>query len=337
MQCADRVLYPHIVRAEPNRQRVKAIGKSRTARAVLPRMRLGSDPVSAFRLRVADITIAVAAREADLVLRVDEATEKFLVAHSDPDATVTAGWGDPGKGDPGEPVFDSGGVWKLYRDGTRHRFLFSSPALSPLPYKEATFEADFSSGEVTLRRACFQSAQGLWPLEYPLDELIVQGLLARGRGAEIHACGVTDGSGRGLLFVGQSGAGKTTMARLWEGVPGITVLSDDRVILRRVGDRFTMYGTPWHGEAALAAPASAPLTGVFFLEHGAVNTLVPLRGATAATRLFACGFPPFFDRAGLDFTLNFLGDLVAEVPCHELCFARDNRVVEFVQSWAGSA
>jgi hypothetical protein len=316
---------------------VKAIGKSRTARAVLPRTGLGSGSGSAFRLRVADITVAVAARDADLAVQVDEATAKFLVPPCHAEATVMAGWGDPGGASAGEPVFDSGGVWKLYRHGARHRFLFSSPALSPLPYKEATFEPDFSSGEVTLRRACFQPAQGLWPLEYPLDELLLQGLLARGRGAEIHACGIAGSSGRGLLFVGQSGAGKTTMARLWEGVPGVTVLSDDRVILRRVGDRFTMYGTPWHGEAALAAPASAPLTGVFFLEHGAANTLVPLRGATAATRLFASGFPPFFDRAGLDFTLKFLGDLVAEVPCHELCFARDNRVVEFVQSWAGSA
>ena len=263
--------------------------------------------------------------------------EKFLAAPSDPDSTVTAGWGDPGGTSPAELVFDSGGVWKLYRDGTRHRFLFSSPALGPLPYKEATFEADFSSGEVTLRRACFQSAQGLWPLEYPLDELLLQGLLARGRGAEIHACGVADPSGRGLLFVGQSGAGKTTMARLWEGVPGITVLSDDRVILRRVGDSFTMYGTPWHGEAALAEPASAPLASVFFLEHSAANTLMPLRGAAAATRLFTCGFPPFHDRDGLDFTLSFFAEMAAEVPCHELRFAPDKQVVEFVESRAARA
>jgi len=325
------------VRAEPIRRRVRTVAKHKTRRAVLPRARPGSDPGSAFHLRIADITVAVAARDADLAVQVDEATEKFLVAPSDPDAAVTAGWGDPGAASAGEPVFDSGGIWKLYRDGTRHRFLFSSPALGPLPYKEATFEADFSSGEVTLRRACFQAAHGLWPLEYPLDELLLQGLLARGRGVEVHACGVTDGSGRGLLFVGQSGAGKTTMARFWEGVGGAKALSDDRIILRRVCSRFRMYGTPWHGEAALAAPASAPLTGVFFLEHGAANTLVPLRGATAAARLFASGFPPFFDRAGLDFTLKFLGDLVAEVPCHELRFARDNRVVEFVQSWAGSA
>jgi hypothetical protein len=281
------------------------------------------------------ITVATADRE--LTLAVDEAMARFLAPVGTPDAIATAGFSDEVEIPSGEPVFDSGGVWKLYRDGTRHRFVFSSPALGPLPYKEATFEPDFTSGEVTLRRACFQPAQGLWPLEYPLDELIVQGLLARGRGAEIHACGIADAVGHGLLFVGQSGAGKTTLARLWQDACGAPVLSDDRIILRRVGDSFTMYGTPWHGEAALAEPASAPLTRVFFLEHGAVNAILPLTGAEAATRLFACGFPPFHDRDGLDFTLAFLAELATEIPCHELRFVPDRQVVEFVETWAAGA
>jgi hypothetical protein len=287
-------------------------------------------------LSIAEITVTVAAREADLELRADEATARFLVPPRRAEATIMAGWGDPGGVDSGNLAFDSGAVWKLYRDGARHRFLFSSPALGPLPYKEARFDSDFASGEVTLRRARFQPAQGLWPLEYPLDELLLQGLLARGKGAELHACGVTDRAGRGLLFVGQSGAGKTTLARLWEGVGGTTVLSDDRIILRRVGGSFTMHGTPWHGEAALAEPASAPLAGVFFLEHGAANHLLPLRGAAAATRLFACGFPPFFDRDGLDFTLGFFGGLVADVPCYRLGFAPGPQVVELIERWSGT-
>jgi hypothetical protein len=311
--------------------------QSKPQPAVPSPARLDSRPWRRLHLSIAEITVAVSARDSDLVLRADEATARFLVPATDPEASVTAGWGDPGGADPGEPVFDSGAIWRLYWDGARHRFLFTSPALGPLPYKEATFEPDFTSGKVTLRRACCEHAQGLWPLEYPLDELLLQGLLARGRGAEIHACGVKDSSGRGLLFVGQSGAGKTTLARLWETMPDTKVLSDDRIIVRRVGGRLTMYGTPWHGEAALVEPASAPLTGIFFLEHDAANALLPLRGAAAATRLFACGFPPFHDRDGLNFTLAFFAELAGEVPCHELRFAPDRKAVDFVEAWAAGA
>jgi hypothetical protein len=33
------------------------------------------------------------------------------------------------------------------------------------------------------------------------------------------------------------------MARLWKDVPGVTVLSDDRIILRKMDGRIWMFGT----------------------------------------------------------------------------------------------
>ena len=84
-----------------------------------------------------------------------------------------------------------------------------------VPYKTALFVPDFSRGHVCLHRPFFADAPSVDPLEYPLDELLVISLLGQGRGVEIHGCGVVDGSS-GYLFVGQSGAGKTTIARLWQ-------------------------------------------------------------------------------------------------------------------------
>jgi signal peptidase I len=286
----------------------------------------------AFHLNIGGMCIAVAAADPELTLAVDEAMARFLVPGGTPDTLVTAGFRDALEVPPHEPLFDAGSQWKLYRDGASYRFTFSSPVFGPLAYREAVIDPDFTSAEVQLRRDAFDATGAIWPLEFPLDELIVQGLLARGRGVEVHACGVVEPSGLGLLFVGQSGAGKTTMARLWQRVPGTRILSDDRIIVRRRGGRLVMYGTPWHGEAELSEPDSTPLTEVFFLAHGGTNDLVPLGRAEAAARLVACGFPPFYDRRGLDFTVGFFGELVGEVPCRELRFAPDRRVIEFIRT-----
>ena len=76
--------------------------------------------------------------------------------------------------------------------------------------------------------------------------------------------GLVDPEGRGHLFVGQSGAGKSTMARFWAGREGVRILSDDRIILRQIRGEIWMYGTPWHGEARHALPEKARLAGYIF-------------------------------------------------------------------------
>src|SRR2546421_554321 len=105
--------------------------------------------------------------------------------------------------------------------------------------------------------------------------------LARGRGVELHASGIIDGGGRGRLFVGQSGAGKSTTARLWMDAEDVEIVSDDRVIVREAGGEWRMFGTPWHGEAALSSPAPAPLDGVFLLQQAASTRLVDVAPAEA--------------------------------------------------------
>lgn len=282
-------------------------------------------------VNIAGIVFSTISIDPRLRLEAGGATRRFTVEEAEAEVQVSAAWGELLETIEGELIFDSGALWQLYRQHTDYVFRFVTPHFGATPYKLASFNRDFTRGSVVLHRPYFDAARAVYPLDYPLDELLMLNLLARGRGAELHSCGVVDGDGRGFLFLGQSGAGKTTTARLWEQREGAAILSDDRIILRSQDGRIRMYGTPWHGEGELASAASAPLAGIFFLRHGEHNELEAVGRSEASARLFSCGFPTFHDAAGLDFTLAFFDEVTRAVPCYELSFVPDERAVDFVR------
>src|SRR5579864_7730045 len=167
------------------------------------------------------------------------------------------------------------------------------------------------------------------PLEYPADELLITNYLAHRRlGVEVHGCGLIDGQTGGYLFLGHSGAGKSTTARFWQSLRGPEILSDDRIILRLHDNELWMYGTPWHGEAAFASPGKARLNRVFILQHGPENKIVTLPKARAVGELFARCFPPFHSASGLNRTIEFLNRVVETVPCYQFCFVPEISAVQ---------
>jgi hypothetical protein len=294
------------------------------------------NPVDILGVSIGDIHVAITSDDPSMNIGVPEATKRFLtdcVNHNDANATVTAVWGDLREPVAGDRIFDSGRLWQLYRQGSDYTFRFHSPIFGEHPYKQARFSEDFTSGEVTFHADYHDRDQVALPLEYPLDELMMTNLLARGRGIEIHSCGMRDLDGRGYLFVGHSGAGKTTTAQLWEKA-GVLILSDDRVILRYLDGKVWMYGTPWHGEAELATSARTELTQIFFLGRGARNEMVPMREPDVVAQLFTRSFVPFYSPGGLDYSLSVLQQVARAVPCAELRFVPDERVVEFVREHA---
>jgi hypothetical protein len=120
----------------------------------------------------------------------------------------------------------------------------------------------------------------------------------------------------------------------------MTVLSDDRIILRQHQglDRQSevwMYGTPWHGEAAFAAPEKARIERLFVIEHApeppADNEITRLNGTIAVGEIMARSFLPFHDPVALENTMSFLQEIVAFLPCYRLEFRPDSTAVEAVR------
>jgi hypothetical protein len=226
-------------------------------------------------------------------------------------------------------AFDSGGVFRLYRGERLCAVTLSSPAMQGV-YQVAILSPDFSEGEIYSVPCHWAPQQSCFPLGYPLAEIIMAGVLGQGMGVLMHACAFSDGEA-GFLFAGTSGSGKSTMAGIWGRQPGIVLLSDDRVILRRHDGEFWIYGTPWHGNARAAAAVRAPLSKVFILHHGRENVTVPLAPPQAASALFVRSFPPFWDASGVAASLQLLGEVVESAPCLQLDFLPDDGIVAFVK------
>ena len=225
-------------------------------------------------------------------------------------------------------IFDSGSVCKLYQREDRWGIGMYSSAFKSGLYQAAIFEQDFYMGDIFIPNNNLNTNP--FPYTYPLPEVHMINLLSQGNGVLVHACAVKDGD-RGLLFAGTSGAGKSTIADLWNLRENFTILSDDRVIIRKYEGKFWVYGTPWHGSGRFASPDSVPLTRIYFLKQAPKNQLLALKPVDAYTKMLVRSFPTYWNSAGMDFTLGFLDELVQEVPCFVLGFVPDNSVVDFVR------
>jgi hypothetical protein len=267
--------------------------------------------------------------------------------------------------DSARPLFHSGSVWRLFENEVGFRFDFSTPAFGDRPYKRLLVDRSFRNASLCMSGECQAPGYSIAPLDYPLDELLIMHRLTQERAIELHSCGIVGPDGAGNLFVGHSGAGKSTTTRLWTALEDVDVLSDDRIIVRRdVGmhagsDAETpfqsgaaankhqilrlrdcsaeddkrkkgmrMYGTPWHGEAMYASPNSAPLSRIFILEHGQGNILTPLSPSQAVAELFARSFVPFHRHEYVDSALDFLQELADAVPVYRYSFEPTPQAVD---------
>jgi hypothetical protein len=277
------------------------------------------------RLRVAGLTLLLRARRRDPLLSLPAPSRPFASARGG-DIVLDLERGAAPAADPTRLLFESGGVWRVHAHGPGLLYTFRSPALRPPVYRAVEIDSGLRRGTLFC-----PPAQGRAPrhaLEFPLDELLFQHRLAREGALEVHACAVAVAGGA-LLFSGQSGAGKSTTARLWRRArPDSLVLSDDRVVLRLRRGRPWAHGTPWHGEARFASPAARPLRAVFFLRHARRAALRRLPLVEAAARLLSRSFPPPWDGDALARALEAAHRVAAAVPCYDFGFRPDRSAVE---------
>lgn len=121
--------------------------------------------------------------------------------------------------------------------------------------------------------------------------------------------------GKGYMFLGPSGTGKSTHARLWmQYVSGAELFNDDNPVVR-IGDNgiATVYGSPWSGKTRCYRNVSYPLGGIVQLSQATCNKISPLRGLHAYAALMSAVSGTRFDRKiadGLHATESLLVETV---------------------------
>ena len=135
---------------------------------------------------------------------------------------------------------------------------------------------------------------------------------------ELHASVVTRG-GRGFLFLGKSGTGKSTHSHLWlEHISGTELLNDDNPVVRVVDGAARVYGSPWSGKTPCYKAQDVPAGAIVRLSQAPQNSIVRLSAVQAYASVMASssGFRPI--RSLADAQHETLSQIVQRVPCYHL-------------------
>ena len=101
-----------------------------------------------------------------------------------------------------------------------------------------------------------------------------------------HAAAVSH-EGRGYMFLGPSGTGKSTHASLWQRyIAGTALVNDDNPVVRIDEDgSATVYGSPWSGKTPCYRNVRYPLGAIVVLSQAPYNKIERLSGIYAYAAL----------------------------------------------------
>lgn len=130
---------------------------------------------------------------------------------------------------------------------------------------------------------------------------------------------------RTVLFLGESGTGKSTHTRLWrEHIEGAVLLNDDSPILRIVDGEVRMFGSPWSGKTPCYKQENYPLAACVRLSQAPYNKIQRLNIPQAYGALHPSCPPDFaYDSALYDYIGGTIGEVLSKVPIYHLACLPD--------------
>ncbi len=126
--------------------------------------------------------------------------------------------------------------------------------------------------------------------------------------------------GGAVMFLGESGTGKSTHTRLWrENIEGAKLLNDDSPVIKCVDGIPTAFGSAWSGKTPCYVNRDFPIKGIVRLSQAPHNKIRKL-GIIDALGALLPSCPPAFAYDGnlQDNICDTLSDVLGRVPVYHL-------------------
>jgi len=233
--------------------------------------------------------------------------------------------------------------WTIYEQPDGWLYVGILPSASEHKYwKIAQFNKDHTKGQIYHPISMSWLRGDLKSLTtFPSDQILLARLLADRQGFFLHSAGAIL-NGQGVLFVGHSEAGKSTITQMLldakestQNSPeelDVEILCDDRNIIRKKVEGWRVYGSWSHGDIPNISAESARLHAICFLEKAPTNALIPLHVKTVIYHhLLACLIKPFGTADWWDKTLSLVELLSAETPCYLMQFDKSGVILDNIK------
>ena len=135
---------------------------------------------------------------------------------------------------------------------------------------------------------------------------------------------------KAVLFLGESGTGKSTHTSLWrEHIAGSKLLNDDSPVVCYRDGKIWVHGSPWSGKTPCYKAECYPLAGCVRLSQAPYNRMYELKTMQSFAALHPSTPPAFaYDSWLYDGICGMLGKLLPVVPVYHLACLPDREAAE---------
>jgi hypothetical protein len=139
--------------------------------------------------------------------------------------------------------------------------------------------------------------------------------------------------GKSVLFLGESGTGKSTHTRLWlKHIPNTELLNDDSPFVRiEKEDDIRVYGSPWSGKSPCYKALHTPIAAFVRLSQAPHNRIQRLKGIEALGALLpSCPLVFASDKKLSELIYGILSAILQQVPVYRMECLPDTGAVQLV-------